>query len=766
MRVLVTRSEPDAGRFGEALRAKGHEPLLAPLLRHETLEPPADLDQRLEEAQAVLLTSANGARALAKATARRDLRLLVVGDATGETAEALGFHDTLSASGDVTALAVLVRKQIRPNAGPLLHVGGTATAGDLVGQLAASGYAITHVALYETRLSDTLPFDVEHALAAGTIDVVTLFSPRTAEAFVKLASRPEIAGGLAKASAVVMSQAVAERASSLPWREVAVAGRPTQDEMLLAIDRLTPPPAAAADQGEPVMSDAPAKPTPAAAEAPPPSPPPPPPEKPAEKPAKPVPTRQPRRGVGVIGAFITGIVATIVVLVGITAVYLADPETIRGAAYSLTGHSPPPRTADQIKPLQDRITALEARPAPADPAPALREAIGRVEQRVEAQERRAAAVQDLAARLDALTKRVEAIANRPPPPAPTGPSPDTVRLEGALGQMRAELAVLKSELQSAQAALKALSARPADAPAATPGAAPSADQGDAARQVAVLTERLDRLEKRDAQAAGATANLAEKAEVARQLAELEARLRGEIARGGGDAAARDAAAQARARADAVEKEVAARLEAIAKETAAKIEGLSRDLETRAGGNQRALTSSRGAAVIGVAARLRQALESGGPFTSGLELLAPLAASDPQIAAMRDELAKTAPTGVVPVRVLAGQFPTVARAVIAADLADDSFWQRVLGKLKSIVSIRRVGENTKGMEADAILARAEAAVNAGDLGRAVSEMKQLSGAAASPAATWLINAETHLAAQRVVDRLSLHGVALLSRGTAQ
>jgi hypothetical protein len=171
-------------------------------------------------------------------------------------------------------------------------------------------------------------------------------------------------------------------------------------------------------------------------------------------------------------------------------------------------------------------------------------------------------------------------------------------------------------------------------------------------------------------------------------------------------------------------------------------------------------------VIGVAARLRQALEAGGPFTSSLELLTPLASADPQIAAMRDELVKVAPTGVVPVRVLAGQFPTVARAVLAADLADDSFWQRVLGKLKSIVSIRRVGENTRGMEADAILARAEAAVNAGDLGRAVGEMKQLKGAAAGPAATWLISAETHLAAERVVDKLSLHGVALLSRGTAK
>lgn len=758
MRVLVTRPEPEASRFAEALRKNGHEPLLAPLLSHANLTPPSDLDTRLEQAQAVLLTSVNGARTLSEATRRRDLRLLVVGDATAEAAERLGFHDTLSASGDVTALAVLVRKQLRADGGRLLHAGGAVTAGDLVGQLAAAGYAIEHVALYETRLADTLPFDIERALGAGTVDIVTLFSPRTAEAFVKLAARPEIARGLAKTTAVVMSPAGAERVASLPWRAVSVAERPTQDEMLLAIDRLSPPPATTADQGEQVMSDAPttpttatpttSTPTPAATEAPP------------REPAKPEPTRQPRRGVGFFGAVVVAIVPIIAVLIAIVVTYFIDPEAMRAATYTLIGQSSPPRAADQIKPLQDRIAALEARPAPSDPSPALREAIGRLESRVAAQERSAAAVQELVAKLDALTQRVETLANRPATPA--GSAPDTARLETALGQLRAELAVVKAELQSAQTTLKALAARPGDAPA-TPGA----DQSDATRQIAVLLERLDRLEKRDAQSAGAAANLAEKVEVVRQLAELEARLRAEMARGAStDTGARDAAAQARARADAIEKEIAARLDAVAKETAAKIEGLNRDLAARTGGDERALTSSRGAAVIGVAARLRQALEAGGPFTSTLEMLAPLAAADPQIAAMRDELAKGAPTGVTPVRVLAGEFPAVARAVIAADLADDSFWQRVLGKLKSIVSIRRVGENTKGMEPDAILARAEAAVNAGDLGRAVGEMKQLSGAAAPPAAVWLVSAEAHLAAQRIVDRLSLHGVALLSRGTAK
>ena len=93
MRVLVTRAEPEASGLAEALRARGHEPVVAPLLRHDTLTPPTDLEARLDVVQAVLLTSANGARALATATRRRDLRLLVVGDTTAETAERLGFHD-------------------------------------------------------------------------------------------------------------------------------------------------------------------------------------------------------------------------------------------------------------------------------------------------------------------------------------------------------------------------------------------------------------------------------------------------------------------------------------------------------------------------------------------------------------------------------------------------------------------------------------------------------------------------------------------------
>ena len=75
MRLLVTRPEPDNERTAAALRAQGHEVLLAPLLR---IEPIADADLGAPPWAAILLTSANGARAIAAHPRRGELIALPV----------------------------------------------------------------------------------------------------------------------------------------------------------------------------------------------------------------------------------------------------------------------------------------------------------------------------------------------------------------------------------------------------------------------------------------------------------------------------------------------------------------------------------------------------------------------------------------------------------------------------------------------------------------------------------------------------------------
>ena len=98
--------------------------------------------------------------------------------------------------------------------------------------------------------------------------------------------------------------------------------------------------------------------------------------------------------------------------------------------------------------------------------------------------------------------------------------------------------------------------------------------------------------------------------------------------------------------------------------------------------------------------------------------------------------------------------------MADDLADDSFGERLLGKLKGLVSLRRVGADVPGDTVEAKLARAEAALNAGDVAKAVALVKSLPPQAAKATTAWLARADASLAAQRAVDQLAAHAVALL------
>src|SRR5688572_29455279 len=101
MRILVTRPREDAERLAEQLEAKGHAIVIEPIF---TIEPMPETPLDLDGVQALLLTSANGARAFGMRSPRRDLRVFAVGDATADAARALGFSDVESAGGDVADL--------------------------------------------------------------------------------------------------------------------------------------------------------------------------------------------------------------------------------------------------------------------------------------------------------------------------------------------------------------------------------------------------------------------------------------------------------------------------------------------------------------------------------------------------------------------------------------------------------------------------------------------------------------------------------------
>lgn len=233
MRVLVTRPRPDADDTAAALIARGHAPVIAPLL-DVIFEPGADID--LTEVQAILVTSANGARALAAATSRRDLPVFAVGAASAGAARQCGFAQTESAGGDVGALAGLVTARLVPQNGRLLHVAGTVTAGDLSGTLAVVGFDVRRAVLYRAEPVPYLPDDIKKHLKECTLDAALFYSPRTAAQFVELVA----AGGLTECCkrvvALALSEAVARNLDALEFSDTKIAETPDQESLLKALD--------------------------------------------------------------------------------------------------------------------------------------------------------------------------------------------------------------------------------------------------------------------------------------------------------------------------------------------------------------------------------------------------------------------------------------------------------------------------------------------------------------------------------------------------
>jgi uroporphyrinogen-III synthase len=232
LRVLVTRPEDDAEPLVAALAARGIGSVVAPLL---AIVPRTDAVLDLEGVQAVLITSANGARALARLTARRDPRLLAVGAASAEAARRAGFAAVMSAEGDVAALAHLADRVLDPHAGDLLHVAAGVVAGDLAGALRRSGFAVRRCVAYDAVPADALPEAARAALSLRTIEAVLLFSPRTAKSFVTLVRAAGLTPALGTVDAVCLSGAVAAEARAVPWRAVRVAARPETDALLDAL---------------------------------------------------------------------------------------------------------------------------------------------------------------------------------------------------------------------------------------------------------------------------------------------------------------------------------------------------------------------------------------------------------------------------------------------------------------------------------------------------------------------------------------------------
>ncbi|CAO3449253.1 FIG006581: hypothetical protein [Azospirillum argentinense] len=296
---------------------------------------------------------------------------------------------------------------------------------------------------------------------------------------------------------------------------------------------------------------------------------------------------------------------------------------------------------------------------------------------------------------------------------------------------------LRNQIQQLSERLAKLEQRPA-APAEGNAVAAGIDQQTLDNAVGQLTARIQQLEERP-QAAASAAPAEPDPRIA-QLTEQLGQVQQRVDAVGSEA---QAAGQIRQDVDALKQELAA---------------VNQVVETRRDAATAAQT------LVLAAGQLRSALAAGQPFQQELQAVRAVASGDAQVTQPLEAVAGYAAKGVPTQPQLTDRFSAMASDIVRADnQGEGNDWvEQVTGKIATLVTVRRSGGDAVGDGASAVVARAEAALQAGNLGGAVNELAALKGPAAQVAAPWIADAKARLAANEAGQQLTNRAIGLLSQ----
>ncbi len=234
MYIVITRPEKQAEALAGELQERGiGHSIVAPMLK---IVPCNGEEKPLAQAlsrkpQAIIITSSNGAEALAALTTRRDIPIIAVGEASCDVARHYGFM-AVSGGGDVRRLQTYIQQHYSPLNGPLLYASGDVVSVDLTRHLQHQAYHAEHIVLYHTHAIPQLPPALQQVLIARAPMIALFYSERTAHIFIRLVRQKKLETNVTQASAFALSSTIASALKELPWSDIRVASSPTQEAMI------------------------------------------------------------------------------------------------------------------------------------------------------------------------------------------------------------------------------------------------------------------------------------------------------------------------------------------------------------------------------------------------------------------------------------------------------------------------------------------------------------------------------------------------------
>jgi uroporphyrinogen-III synthase len=237
--ILVTRPAPDNAATAVALRARGFEPMLAPMLVFQPLPFRHDSGAKY---RGVILTSTNAIRAIAAHPMLAQLQALpafAVGATTAQAARDVGFGDVRAAEGDASSLRELIAASVpKTRSSTLLYPSATDVSRDLKSELGLRGIEVFSLPVYRMAALDEFPAASLDAFAHNAIQAVLHYSRRSALAFVSATRRAGLEISALALPQVCLSDQIAAALRDAGAGRVVVAKAPNEAELFDALEQV------------------------------------------------------------------------------------------------------------------------------------------------------------------------------------------------------------------------------------------------------------------------------------------------------------------------------------------------------------------------------------------------------------------------------------------------------------------------------------------------------------------------------------------------
>lgn len=173
-------------------------------------------------------------------------------------------------------------------------------------------------------------------------------------------------------------------------------------------------------------------------------------------------------------------------------------------------------------------------------------------------------------------------------------------------------------------------------------------------------------------------------------------------------------------------------------------------------------TGQGPALVLAVSQLRDAVDSGADYASALAAVTSLASGDDSLTQPLGILSQHADTGVPTFDTLTEEFSGVADAIREAARPQAEGWfDSALNSVGGLVTVRRAPGENDGDDADAITARAEARVAAGNWTGAEQALSDLNGAPAEAATNWLSALQAKLAVDQALSSVQTAAIDALA-----